>query len=132
MFTHYGSASASLADLRLLILCVLDYAGFFRLNELVQLCRYDFQFEDSFMRVFVQRSKTDIYRDGTWVVIAKTFKPTCPVLLTLRYFAVASFSGDSEDFIFRPLSLVVMDLTDSAILIHSPIKSARVTSTLRF
>lgn len=50
------------------------------------------------MRIFVQSSKTDIYRDGAWVVIAKTFKPTCPVLLTLRYFAVASFSGDSEDF----------------------------------
>ena len=56
------------------------------------------------MRIFVQRSKTDIYRDGAWVVISKTFKPTCPVLLPLRYFAVASFSEDSEDFIFRPLS----------------------------
>ena len=88
----------------MLTLCVLGYAGFFRFDELVQLRRCDFQFEDSFMRIFVQRSKTDIYRDGAWVVIAKTFKPTCPVLLTLRYFAAASFSEDSEDFIFRPLS----------------------------
>ena len=82
----------------------LGYAGFFRFNELVQLHRCDFQFEESFMRIFVQRTKTDIYRDGAWVVIAKTFMPTCPVLQTLRYFAVASFSKDSEDFIFRPLS----------------------------
>ena len=104
LVAYYGSASASLADLRLLTLCVLGYAGFFRFDELVQLRRCDFQFEDSFMRIFVQRSKTDIYRDGAWVVIAKTFKPTCPVLLTLRYFAAASFSEDSEDFIFRPLS----------------------------
>lgn len=104
LVAHYGSASASLADLRLLTLCVLGYAGFFRFDELVQLRRCDFQFEDSFMRIFVQRSKTDIYRDGAWVVIARTFKPTCPVLLTLRYFAAASFSEDSEDFIFRPLS----------------------------
>jgi len=56
------------------------------------------------MRIFVQRSKTDTYRDGAWVVIAKTFKSTCPFMLTLRYFAVASFSEDSEDFIFRPLT----------------------------
>ena len=104
LVAYYGSASASLADLRLLTLCVLGYAGFFRFDELVQLRRCDFQFEDSFMRIFVQRSKTDIYRDGAWVVIAKTFKPTCPVLLTLRYFAAASCSEDSEDFIFRPLS----------------------------
>ena len=37
LVAHYGSVSASLADLRLLILCVLGYAGFFRFNELVQL-----------------------------------------------------------------------------------------------
>ena len=60
------------------------------------------------MRIFVQRINTDINIDGAWVVIVKTFKPTCPVL-TLRYFAVASCSEDSEDFIFRPLSVVVMD-----------------------
>ena len=61
------------------------------------------------MRIFVRCSKTDIYRDGAWLVIAKTFKPTCPVLLTLRYFAVASFSKDSEDLIFRPLTFCSSD-----------------------
>ena len=61
------------------------------------------------MRIFVQRIKTDIYWDGAWVVIATTFKPTCPVLLTLRYFAVASFSEDSEDFILRPLTFCSSD-----------------------
>ena len=83
----------------------LGLCRIFRFNELVQLRRCDFQFEDSFMRIFVQRCKNDIYRDRAWVVIANTFKRTCPVLLTLRYFAVASFSEDSEDFMFRPLSL---------------------------
>ena len=84
-------------------LCLLGYVGFFRFNELVQLRRCDFQFEDSFMRVFVHRSKTDVYRDGAWVVIAKTFKHTCPYLLVQRYFVAASFSADSEEFIFRPV-----------------------------
>ena len=64
LFSKYGSSSASLSDLRVLTLCVLGYAGFFRFNELVQLRRCDFQFEDSFMRIFVHRSKTDVYRDG--------------------------------------------------------------------
>ena len=80
--------------------------GFFRFNELVQLRRCDFQFEDSFMIIFVQRSKTDTYRDGAWVVIAKS---TCPVMITLRYIAVAFFSEDSEDFIFRPLTFCSSD-----------------------
>lgn len=105
LVTQYGSVFASLADLRLLILCVLGYAGFFRFNELVQLRRCDFQFEDSFMRIFVQRSKPDTYRDGAWVIA----KSTCPVMLTLRYFAVTSFSEDSEDFIFRPLTFCSSD-----------------------
>ena len=77
---------------------------FFCFNELVQLRRCDFHFEDSFMRIFVQRSKTDVYRDGAWVVIAKTFKCTCPCLLTQRYFSIASFSAESEDLIFRQLT----------------------------
>ena len=74
LIAHYGSDSAGLADLRLLIWRVLDYAGFFRCNKLVQLRRSVLRFEDSFMRIFAQRSKTDIYRDGAWVVFAKTFK----------------------------------------------------------
>ena len=53
LFSKYGSSSASLCDLRVLTLCVLGYAGFFRFNVLVQLRRCDFQFEDSFMRIFV-------------------------------------------------------------------------------
>ena len=40
---------------------------------------------------------------GAWVVIAKTFKHTCPYLLVQRYFVAASFSADSEEFIFRTL-----------------------------
>ena len=103
LFSKYGSSSASLSDLGVLTLCLLGYVGFFRFDELVQLRRCDFQFEDSFMRVFVHRSKTDVYRDGAWVVIAKTFKHTCPYLLVQRYFVAASFSADSEEFIFRPV-----------------------------
>lgn len=33
LFAKYGSSSASLSDLRVLTLCVLDYAGFFALTS---------------------------------------------------------------------------------------------------
>ena len=74
----------------MLALCVLGYVGFFRFTKLVQLRRCDFQFENSFMRLFVDRSKTDIYRDGAWLVIAKTFNHTCPYLLVQQQFLAAS------------------------------------------
>ena len=68
------------------------------------------------MRIFVHRSKTDVYRDhGAWVVIARTFKHTCPYLLVQRYFVAASFSADSEEFIFRLLfSFAVPELINCA------------------
>ena len=43
-------------------------------------------------------------------------------MLTLRYFAVASFSEDSEDFIFVRLpSVIAMDLANSVVLMLCPI-----------
>jgi len=104
LFVRYGSSSSNLSDLRLLTLCVLGYSGFLRFCELAQLRRCDFQFEDAYMRIFVEHSKTDIYREGAWVVIAKTFKSTCPVALTLRYFTTADFFPDSNEYIFRSLT----------------------------
>ena len=35
---------------------------FFRSDKLVQFCKCYFQFEDSLLRIFVRRRKTDAYR----------------------------------------------------------------------
>ena len=56
------------------------------------------------MRIFIERSKTDVYRDGAWVVIAQTHKSTCPVELCRRYFSLAGFQADCEDYIFRAMA----------------------------
>ena len=70
LFAYYGSSPASLSDLRVLTLCILDYARFFRIKELVRLRECDFQFEDAFMIIFVHRNKTGVHWEGAWVVIA--------------------------------------------------------------
>jgi hypothetical protein len=81
LFTKFGHPLATLADLRVLVISVLSYVGFLRSSEVLNLRRCDFQFEPTFVRVFIEKSKTDIYRDGAWVVIARTFSSTCPVQL---------------------------------------------------
>lgn len=106
LFEKFGKPSANLSDLRVLLLSVLCYAGFLRFSEMVNLRRHDFHFEDTFMRVFIERSKTDIYRNGAWVVIANTAKSTCPVRLTLRYFDSGQFPPESNQFLFRPLKFL--------------------------
>lgn len=106
LFRRFGSPDATLSDLRVLTLCVLGYTGFLRFGELAALRRCDFVFDTSFMRVFIERSKTDIYRDGAWVLIAATATSTCPVALCKRYFALANLSPCSQDYILRSLSFV--------------------------
>lgn len=104
LFTRFGGKDAKLSDLRLLTLCILGYAGFLRFSELVGLRRCDFEFEKSFMRIFIEISKTDVHRDGAWVVIAETQKPTCPVALCRRYFSLVGFGADSEVYIYRAMT----------------------------
>ena len=104
LFLMFGHSTATLADLRILVISVLCYAGFLRFDELIKLRRCDFSIEEAFMRIFIERSKTDIYRDGAWVVIARTGLHTCPVSLTLRYFTLGGISPDSDEYIFRALS----------------------------
>ena len=77
LFVKFGHSAATLADIRVLTMSVLCYAGFLRFDELIQLRRCDFHMEDAFMR---------------------------PVSLTLRYFTLAEINPDSDEYIFRSLS----------------------------
>ena len=69
------------------------------------------------MRIFVHRSKTDFYRDGAWVVIAKTFKHTCPYLLVQQQFVAASFQQTVKSSFFACLfSFVLPELINFVVL----------------
>ena len=56
-------------------------------------------FEDH-MEVYVELSKTDQYRDGARVVIARTASATCPVRMMERYKDEANITCDAEKFMF--------------------------------
>ena len=56
------------------------------------------------MEIFIEKSKTDIYRDGHWLFLAKLYSKLCPVKLLQRYFTLAEIKLDSEEFIFRSLT----------------------------
>ena len=102
----YGNATANLKDLRIACMCLLSYAGFLRYSALANLKRHHITFHDDYVSLFIETSKTDIYREGREVVISKTNRSTCPVNMLLKYLNLASIEPDtcSCDFIFRPLS----------------------------
>ncbi len=64
---------------RTICACLLAYAAFLRVSELLNLRRCDIEFFPSHMSVFIQKSKTDIYRDGNRIIIGRTGNNLCPV-----------------------------------------------------
>ena len=85
-------------------MCLLGYADFLRFDELVNIRRNDILFEDKQIKLFIQKSKTDQLKHGSWLVIAKTGKDTCPVKFLSLYLSEFSIPQNSCEFIFRKLS----------------------------
>ena len=75
---RFAGPSANLSDLRLAAICVTAYTAFFRCNELSSLRCCDFSFCDSFVRIYVYKSKTNVHWDGAYVLLAKTGSVSCP------------------------------------------------------
>ena len=52
------------------------------------------------LKLFIQSSKTDQYRDGAWIVVASSGKATCPVAMMNpgRYLERAGLSCNSPLF----------------------------------
>lgn len=99
----FGLDLTNLKNIRVACLCLLGYAGFLRYSELANIRRNQITFYDSYVKIFLESSKTDIYREGREVVISKTDKITCPVKMLQLYLSLANIDTTSSDFIFRPL-----------------------------
>lgn len=99
----FGQASATLSDIRTLTICLISYAGFFRFSEIANLKESDVAIYTNHLEIFVESSKTDQFRDGAWVVIARTYTELCPVAMLSRYMHVAAITGDPEKYLFRGL-----------------------------
>ena len=56
-------------------------AAFLRFVELAKLVRSDVKIENDMLRLFIQSSKPDQCRDGSWIVVVSSRKATCPVAM---------------------------------------------------
>lgn len=105
LVNKYGCSNC-LKEARLCSMTLLAYAGFFRHAELVELRECDISVHTSHVKCFIQHSKTDQYREGAWVIIAATGKPTCPVAMLNKYMLLGDIiPGSSEEYLFRALTL---------------------------
>ena len=53
--------------------------------------------------IWIMLSKTDMYRDGSSVLLARTGTVTCPYSILSCYFHLAALNRNSSDFVFRNL-----------------------------
>ena len=56
------------------------------------------------MKIFIEKCKTDIYRNGNWIYIARANSELCLVATLQRYLNMEKINENSEEFIFRSIT----------------------------
>ena len=79
----------------------LSFMGFLRFNEAIKLRRCDIIINKTFLSLFIQNSKTDVYREGSWVYLTKLDTALCPIELISHYFKKGNIKGNCQKCIFR-------------------------------
>jgi integrase len=87
-------------DLTMILLC---FAGFLRYDEVSSLRVIDFDIDDSFLALHINKNKTDQYRQSNEVLISKRSTCACPFNMFIRYKHLASLSISSSEILFRPI-----------------------------
>ena len=100
----FAGVNASLLDLRTVCICLLCYSGFLRFDEVASIKFCDIEIEETHMRLFIEKSKTDQCREGAWVYISRAYSIACPVTILERYLSLAVFKKGSEKYLFRAVS----------------------------
>ena len=96
----------SLSDVRLLVLCLVAFAGFMHCDELLKLQCSDIAFGTESMTINITinitSSKTDQYREGSSLVVDRTGTPTYPVAMMERYFGMGGLCTQEHGKVFGP------------------------------
>ena len=90
IFVKMNQNRTNLADQRLLTIILIAFCGFMRFSEVSRLHRSDFIFSSTYDKVFIEKSKTDIYREGMWVYISASSK-ICPLKQLKYYLTLAKY-----------------------------------------
>jgi integrase len=105
MITELCAKYANCIDifvLRDLCMILFDYVAFLRFDVIRNLRCNDITFHDNYFSLKINKSKTDQYRFGSEIVIAKGVSEACPYVMLQRYLRISKQSISSPKFLFRP------------------------------
>lgn len=96
LVAFHGGPEADLADLRFLVLCLVSFAGFMRISELLKVKLKDIKLFETHMSITVSKRKNDQFRKGHIINLNRTGNVTCPVVMTERLIAKAKAPSDGH------------------------------------
>ena len=98
-----GGTNADTLQLRTLSMILLGFAAFLRYEEISRLRAWDILCYKMYGKIFIERSKTDIYREGSYVHLARLTSRLCPLTILNVYMMRVGVTG-TDQLIFRALT----------------------------
>ena len=83
---------------------ILAFSGFLRSSELPLIHSRDVQFNEGYVTISIEKSKTDQLREGRSVVIAESSSIKCPCSLLRRYMHKAQIPENLNEYLFKAIS----------------------------
>ena len=105
ILTHYQSQdqTLSLCHKRMMAYILLSYSAFLRCEEAIKIRRSHISIHTTYMSVFIEAGKTDKYREGRTILVARTRTNLDPVLHMYRYLQQADIPPKCTKYNFRPV-----------------------------
>ena len=97
------ASSSNLLDVRDLCMVLLSFAGFLHFDELLvsSLRCSNVTFMDGYVKLFINKSKTDQYRQGNEILIASGVTSACPVSMLHRYISLGNIDISADHYLFK-------------------------------
>ena len=94
--------NSDILHVRDLAMILIAYSGFLRYDELRNLKCCNVKFFEEHISLKIESSKTDQYRSGNEVLIAKGESEACPYNMLQKYVTLANIDLTSNEYLFKP------------------------------
>ena len=105
LIDHYGPVEEikDLKVLRFLVMVLVGFAGFFRIEEMLSTQLVNVSVKDDHMKIVLPQCKNDQMRKGNEVFVARTQSRYCPVALTETFWKKGGVDKNDETFLIPRL-----------------------------
>ena len=94
-------STPTLSEICLAAMLLLSFVAFLRYDELARIRCCNIKLSKDCVSIHISSSKTDQFRQGSTVLVARSGNRTCPVAMLERYTTAAGISPTSSSHLFH-------------------------------